>query len=422
MRLVLVLLMLSALTVNLGLAQDSELIRQREEEVSTFEQQSAERQAELERIAAELGATKGQLDAQIAARDTLSQDLNALQTERAALQTNIETVRGDLAAIDASMGELEADVSSLKGRVSELLVSLYKQRGGRLARAIGQADSLQELRIRNHYLSLLTKRDLALIEDLGSRTQMLADTQAAQTALLAELTQQEQALTENEILLGAKQGELDNLISELNATEAGQLAQQASVLEEAQRLEARIREAQLDIEAEQARLEAEAEAKRRELEAANTQAEREERQEELSVIETRLAELGQPLPALQSNYIYPVAGATLFSQFRDNNSSSVSLRTDEANAVVQAAQSGRVIFTTSAGTNTGFLVTIEHADGIQTTYANLRADLLVSEGNTVEQGDAIGYLGGSSLLPGNILQFYTSQGGDFVNPADVLGF
>lgn len=414
--------MLIAFTLSLGLAQDSELLRQREEEVSSFEEQSAQRQAELARIEEELGATKAQLDEQIAARDALSAELSALQSERSALQTSIETAQTSLATLSQNLGTLENDVSSLKDRVGELLVSLYKQRGGRLARAIGQADSLHELRVRNYYLSRLTERDLALIEDLSAQTQILADTQVEQSALLAELSQQEQALSENEILLTSKQSEQDAIISELNASEAGKLAVQASLLEEAQQLEARIREAQLDIEAEKARLEAEAAAKRAEVEAANTAAEREERQDELSVIETRLAELGQPLPALQSNYIFPVADPTLFSQFGDKLSSSVSFQTNEAYAVVQAAQSGRVISTTSAGTNTGFLVTIEHGDGIQTTYANLQADLLVSEGSIVEQGDAIGYLGGSTLNPPNILQFYTSQGGDFLNPAEVLGF
>ena len=94
-------------------------------------------------------------------------------------------------------------------------------------------------------------------------------------------------MSENEILLASKRSEQEAIISELNASEAGKLAQQASVLEEAQRLEARISEARLDIEAEKMRLEAEAAAKRAEIEAANTAAEREDRQDELSVIETR---------------------------------------------------------------------------------------------------------------------------------------
>ena len=169
MRLVVILV---AFVLTSGLAQDSDLLRQREQEVTSFEEQSAQRRAELARIEEELGATKAQLDEQIAARDALSTQLSTLQSERSALESNIDTAQTSLVTLSENLTVLERDVSGLKDRVSELLVSLYKQRGGRLARAIGQADSLHELRVRNYYLSRLTERDLALIEDLSTQTQI----------------------------------------------------------------------------------------------------------------------------------------------------------------------------------------------------------------------------------------------------------
>ena len=69
---------------------------------------------------------------------------------------------------------------------------------------------------------------------------------------------------------------------------------------------------------------------------------------------------------------------------------------------MQEGQVTRAIFLTA---NDGFLVVIQHSDGVATSYLNLR-EPLVREGDRVVQGQLIGCLGGGALNPEDLLKLY----------------
>ena len=94
----------------------------------------------------------------------------------------------------------------------------------------------------------------------------------------------------------------------------------------------------------------------------------------------------------------------------------------EPGAVVQASCTGTVE-SIRQDDMFGTVVTIGHADGSKTIYANLEDSLNVTEGQQVESGQAVGAVGRSALSeigqPSH-LHFALQVGGHFVDPLDYL--
>ena len=94
----------------------------------------------------------------------------------------------------------------------------------------------------------------------------------------------------------------------------------------------------------------------------------------------------------------------------------------EAGAVVSAAAEGTV-YTIFQDDALGTTVVIRHEDGYVTTYASLDENVLVSVGETVKLGQAIGYVGCSALLEtalGDHLHFSVTCDGVSVDPENFF--
>jgi murein DD-endopeptidase MepM/ murein hydrolase activator NlpD len=111
-------------------------------------------------------------------------------------------------------------------------------------------------------------------------------------------------------------------------------------------------------------------------------------------------------------------------RYGDGNQSFVALRAQEAGAAVYAVQGGVVIAAQSIGANDGFMVAVRHDPELTTVYTNLRPPP-VQVGDRVQRGEVIGYLGGGTLPPPDVLRLYARvrQGGGeaFVDPLPLLG-
>ena len=127
----------------------------------------------------------------------------------------------------------------------------------------------------------------------------------------------------------------------------------------------------------------------------------------------------QAAVAVSSGFIWPVNG-TMWWGFGPRWGSfhkGIDIGAGYGTPVVAAA-SGQVVLATSGGGYGNYII-VRHGDGLETLYAHL-ADIYVSLGQYVGQGEIIGAVGCTGWCTGNHLHFEVYTGGTPVNPALYL--
>lgn len=108
----------------------------------------------------------------------------------------------------------------------------------------------------------------------------------------------------------------------------------------------------------------------------------------------------------------PTAGASTFHE-------GVDLAGPEGTPIY-ATRSGTVT-TATFGRAAGYYVTINHGDGFSSIYMHMTR-YVVKKGQSVEQGQLLGYMGATGIATGNHLHFGISYKGVYVNPANYMYF
>ena len=125
-------------------------------------------------------------------------------------------------------------------------------------------------------------------------------------------------------------------------------------------------------------------------------------------------------PSSATGFIWPVNGP-ISSYFGPSHPLGIDIdQYNSPGAPIHAAASGTVTF---AGGDPccsyGLYVVIDHGNGFETLYAHLDP-LAVSQGQSVEQGQVIGYVGLTGHTTGYHLHFEVHLNGQVVNPLDYL--
>lgn len=398
-----------------------------EQEIAQQEARLEQRRAEIAAIETQLGETRARLDTQIAERDRVGVELAAVRDELSALRADIARRESELQDTQVQIAAREGDLDEMRIRIQGLLFDLYRRRSNNFARALATAESYHDLRVQNHYLSLLARQDLAVVNDLNALLAELAGLQATLSQQITELQERERERDAAQLRLEATRAELQALIDELDASREGQLAQQRALLAAESEIEGLVSVLARDLEIERANLEEQARINR---------AAAEDFLNGLPPAPTDLGtapagsacadapQVALPAPLLSSGFIFPVEGAQITIPFGSNNSSFVGLRANRPSAAVRSIEDGQISWARFLNANDGHLVVILHGDGLATSYTNLR-EPLVREGEQVVQGQIIGCLGGGALNPDDMLKLYvsvTSEGQTVqLDPVTALG-
>jgi len=131
-------------------------------------------------------------------------------------------------------------------------------------------------------------------------------------------------------------------------------------------------------------------------------------------------EPSEPGPPSSSGFIWPVQGR-VSSYYSGSHPLGIDIdQYNSPGAPIRAAASGVVTF---AGGNSccsyGFYAVISHQNGFETLYAHM-ASFAVSQGEYVNQGDVIGYVGLTGRTTGYHLHFEVHLNGSVVNPLNYL--
>lgn len=397
-----------------------------EQDLQRYQGLLEKRNQEVEAIKAALGQTAAQLQKRVVERDTVSNELAAKRREREELLGRIGGLETQKADTEAQIAALDSRLAQIADRVQGLLLSHFKQRGQRLTAAFATSDSFNDLRVRNHYLGLLAEQDANVINELDSVLNEQRTAKAQLETQIADLSAAEAELAKAEVDLDATRQRLEKVVAELDATQAGQLIQQQALLEEQNRIEQSLGNLDQQRANEIARLRAEEErARASAADYAQDRNKQLELERQADVARSRADALEAPLAPLTTGFVRPFDSAKLISRFGEGNNSYLGIQAPMKNAAVHAVQAGRVKAVTYLGANLGYMVALQHSNGIISVYVNLRQPL-VEMFDTLAQGTVLGYLGGGTLTRPDVLQFYaqreTSAGSPFIDPAPLLGW
>ena len=87
---------------------------------------------------------------------------------------------------------------------------------------------------------------------------------------------------------------------------------------------------------------------------------------------------------------------------------------------IYASKSGTVTVAKSSR-SAGNYVTINHGGGYSSIYMHMQY-YVVGKGDTVRQGQVIGYMGSTGVVTGTHLHFGIIKDGSYVNPANYMYF
>lgn len=384
------------------------------------------RQAQIDAITRELGALDASLREQVAERDRVAARIVELRRQRDALTVEVGRLEQERDLAAARLAALEDDLALMQERVRGLLINLHRSRSGQVAGVLAQAESFHDLRVKQYFVGLLAQQDVAVVRELDTLLAAVARERAELEAAISELEARRAELGSTLTQLEGTQVQLATLIAELESTQAGRQAQQRALLQEQQALEAELARLDRALLHEIARLEAEERRLRQQAaEFVSDRARADALSAQADQARARIDNLTAPTPAPAAGYVSPLDDAVVTSRFGEGNNSFVSLRASSEGAAVRAVRGGVVISVASGGVNVGYMVAVRHDESITTVYTNLQPPV-VAVGDAVGSGQVVGYLGGSTFVPPDVLRFYvrrTNAAGTavFVDPGPVLG-
>ena len=351
-------------------------------------------------IQAEINAIQSKYDANADQIQDLVDKKNAIDQEISLLNAQIENLNSQIAAysqlIADTQDELDIAQFTLNGlnEKHKLRVRAMEEEGTvSYWEVIFEASSFTDMLDRINLMQEIAASDQARLEEMRQAAEEVLNAQEQMTQGKAELEASNAALMESQEAMEIKRTESDDILREL----AKKQDEFQVMLDESEALQD---ELMLDIAAKEKEL---ANAKYEEKLAAQAAA--------------------GGAPTSNATWRTPVSGYTLTSAF-GNRLQPVLGYYRMLNGIDMACAQGTPIYATRAGTVTtasyqaggaGYYVSINHLDGFSSIYMHM-THFVVSAGQSVSQGQLIGYVGSTGISTGPHLHFGISYAGSYVNP------
>ena len=393
-RSLLALLLAGALTVGMvpmsaRAASSSEI----QKEIDALEEQNAAIQRELDAIQSQYDENYSNMASTVEQKAAIDQEMTLLSNKIATTNEQI-----------AAYGQMIADTQDQLEKAQEELRDLSEQHRERIRvmeekgnltywEVIFEANSFMDLLDRLNMVEEINEADRKRIEEMRIASDLVTATQLTLESEKQTLEESRVQLAADEEALEEKRAESDELLRELEkqSEEYERLMAESEILQD---------ELMLEIA-----------AKEKELAAAKYD-------EYLA----KLALQGENPPS-DATWVTPVSGYTITSPF-GMRVHPILGTSRMHNGIDMACAQGTPIYATRAGTVTvasyqaggaGNYVSINHLDGFASIYMHM-TNYVVSAGQSVSQGQLIGYVGSTGLSTGPHLHFGISYAGTYVNP------
>ena len=378
--------LLGALLLPAGALPSDEI----QDELDRLKKEADDLAAEQEKLAAELSSVSEQLSDYAQLKLDLDRELELKRQE-------VENLEAQLHQYNLLISEKQAELDELLEQ-QKALIERYKLRM-RAVQERGDISFWSVLLSSSSFTELLTSQ--AMVEEISrADLQMLS----ALADMASEVLAAKEDLAEKKTELAGTCEQLDAAQAALEQSRADADAMLTSLANDREKLRA----AELQAEAEVAALSDQIAKKEQEL----TEAKKKE----------------QPQPT-EKGFLFPVAtsGFACVTDPYGYRTNPITGNYQLHNGIDLAANRGTPIYAAKTGTVStaasgygwGNYVVINHGDGYSTLYAH-QDYYIVSEGDTVTQGQVIGYVGSTGNSTGPHLHFTIYYNGSTVNPAGYI--
>ncbi len=368
-----------------------------QKQIDALEAENAEIQKQINAIKSQYDASYKEMADMVALKDAIDQEMTLLNTQIENTNAQITAHSQLIADTQDDLDEAEEELSDLSAAHRERVRAMEEEGSVTYWEVIFQASSFIDLLDRITMVEEINAADRRRIEEMRIAADIVTANKLSLASEKKELEQVRLDLVAAEAVLEEKRKEYDELLVELEkeAQEFEILLAESEVLQD---------ELMLEIA-----------AKERDLKEAKYE-------EHLA----KLALQGENPPS-SASWLMPVSGSRLTSAFGMRVHPVLGYARMH-NGIDLACNTGTPIYATRAGTVTtasyqaggaGNYVSINHLDGFASIYMHM-THYVVSAGQSVSQGQLIGYVGSTGISTGPHLHFGISYAGTYVNPLAYL--
>ena len=383
------LLVMGMLPVSVCAASSKEIQKQ----IDGLKSKKAELQKEIDAIQYEYDANFSEMEALVAEKNTIDQEMTLISSK-------IEATNAEIIAYSQLIADTQEELEKAQEEL-RLLSEAHRERirimeeEGKLTywEVIFDASSFTDLLDRLNMIEEINAADRRRIEQMRIAADIVTATQMNLTNEKQALETVRVELAEEEKILAEKSLQYYDLLYELEqkADAFAVLIEESEILQEELMAEIAVKEKDL-------------------------------KQAKYDEYLAKLALQGDNPPS-NATWITPVSNYRLTSAFGMRKHPVLKVNRMH-NGVDMACAAGTPIYATRAGTVTtasyqasgaGNYVSINHLDGFASIYMHM-THYVVSKGQSVSQGQLIGYVGSTGISTGPHLHFGISYAGTYVNP------
>ena len=402
----LLLLIVCSCVPNVHATEDSE---SQTEDSKDDEKEEKDNSEELDRLEDERLQTLEDIDDLKSSINSVQQDINSLQAEKNTIQSYINqldkkmsTLASEIAKFEKQIEEKITDIEETKEELEEAKIAcdeqyesmkmriqfIYENPSASLIEMLCSSDNIAEFINRADYVASMSNYDRDMMDKLIATKEEIALKEETLEAELEELEMMQAELESQKKKVNAsinsKKGELTAKANELGDAAADQAAYKKQ-LEEQEKL--------------------------------------------LNEIEDQIARAANPdvYQGSATGFIWPCPSYTRISSYfgprpqpvpgASTNHKGVDLAAPYGSAILASASG--IVTTSTYSKSAGNYIVLAHGNGTSTVYMHASA-LLVSVGETVEQGEVIAKVGSTGYSSGNHLHFGVIKNGSYVNPLNYI--
>ena len=363
------------------------------ETINGLKQENAEIQAQINAIRSRYNANASEIQQLVDQKDAIDQEIVLLNEQIININEQISAYAQLVADTQEQLEVAQALLADLSER-NRLRIQAMEEAGTiSYWEVLFEANSFTDLLDRMNMVKEIAAADQRRLEEMEVAAALVETTRQEMEASLQELEDSRAELALTQQTLEERRDDSDDLLRQLIAKQ-----------EEFQAL--------LD----------ESEAAQDELMQQIAKKEKELKEAQYDEYLAKLAAMGNAPPS-NATWVTPVSGYTLTSPFGNRLHPVLGVYRMH-NGIDMACPKGTPIYATRAGKVTtaayqaggaGYYVSINHLDGFSSIYMHM-TNYVVSAGQTVAQGQLIGYVGSTGISTGPHLHFGVSYAGTYVNP------